>query len=93
MRVSANTGKSKNPKIFTESLDSLIFLDFFDLNGFFGIFLVESKKNLGNVWILLMSLVKIIIFSSFLGFGVKSKNSPEKFDVCSCRWSESLYSP
>ena len=49
------------------------FLDFICFD-----FLCRTQKTLGNVWILLMSLVKIIIFSSFLGFVVKSKNSTEK---------------
>ena len=39
-------------------------------------FLGRIQKTLGNVRILLKSLVKIIIFSRlFLGFVVKSKNS------------------
>ena len=45
VRVSANTGESKNPKMFTESLD---FFDFLDFNGIFGIFWVEPKKKPGK---------------------------------------------
>ena len=67
--------KSKNPQIFTESLDSHFF-DFLDFHVFFLILCVESKKTLGNVWILLVWLVKIIIFSrAFLDFVTKSKIS------------------
>ena len=68
--------KSKNPKIFTESLDLQLFLEFLDFHVFFWIFWVESKKTLGNVWILLVSVVKIIIFSRvFLDFVLKSKKN------------------
>ena len=51
-------------------------MDFLDFNVFL-IFWVESKKNRGNVWILLMSLVKIIIFSSFFEFCNEIQNNLE----------------
>ena len=69
MRVSANTG---NPKTQRFSQNLWIHL-FFGFHFFFWIFGVESKKSLGNVWILLLSLVKIIIFSRiYMDFVAKS---------------------
>ena len=52
--------------MFTESLDSFIFLDFWISMVFLDVLGTRRiQKTLGNVWILLMSLVKIIIFSRF----------------------------
>ena len=49
---------------------------------FFLVFWVESKKILGNVWILLVSLAKFIIFSRFfLDLVTKSKNSLGKIGI------------
>ena len=60
----------RNPKKSQRCSQNLwirLFFWIFGFQWFFWMFwvLVESKKTLGNVWILLMSLVKIIIFSRF----------------------------
>ena len=57
------------------------FYGFFGFQCFIFDFLGKIKKTLGNVWILLLSLVKIIIFSRlFLDFVAKSKKNPREYN-------------